>query len=53
MLIDTELLKGAFRHALEGALQNAVSPSLKSMPFSAVMAEHEAPAVVGYFENEV
>jgi hypothetical protein len=54
MLIDTELLKGAFRHALEGALQNAISPALRPVTFSAaVMAEREAPAVVAYFENEV
>jgi len=52
MLIDTELLKGAFRHALEGALQNAIAPKRKPVPFS-VLQEREAPAIAGYFENEV
>lgn len=51
MLIDTELLKGAFRHALEGALQNAIAPKLRPLPFS-VMEERETPAIAGYFENE-
>jgi hypothetical protein len=52
MLIDTELLKGAFRHALEGALQNAIAPKRKTVPFS-VLQDREAPAIAGYFENEV
>ncbi|HEU5413146.1 MAG TPA: MraY family glycosyltransferase [Candidatus Angelobacter sp.] len=52
MLIDTELLKGAFRHALEGALENAIAPGLRPVPFS-VLEEREAPAIAGYFENEI
>ncbi|MGE5325075.1 MAG: glycosyltransferase family 4 protein [Actinomycetota bacterium] len=55
LLIDTELLKGAFRHALERALENATARSLlRELPLAGILQSQEAAAVpAGHFENEI
>lgn len=54
LLIDTELLKGTFRHALERALQNAIAPPARSrLTFAPVPEQPETVVPAGFFENEL
>lgn len=54
LLIDTELLKGTFRHALERALENAVArPVLRELPFAGILESHETAVPAGHFEDGV
>ncbi|HET9183057.1 MAG TPA: MraY family glycosyltransferase [Candidatus Angelobacter sp.] len=54
LLIDTELLKGAFRHSLERALQNTMARSvLRELPVAGILESPETAVPAGHFENEV
>lgn len=53
LLIDTELLKGTFRHALEHALENAMArPVLRELPLAGILQSREAAVPAGHFEND-
>jgi len=54
LLIDTELLKGAFRHSLERAIQNAIAtPVLTRLPLSSVLEVSETAIPAGVYDNDV
>lgn len=54
LLIDTELLKGAFRHALECALENALErPVLRELPIAGILQSRESAVPAGHFEDGV
>lgn len=54
LLIDTELLKGAFRHALERALENAMArPALRELPLTGILQSRETAVPAGHFEDGV
>jgi UDP-GlcNAc:undecaprenyl-phosphate GlcNAc-1-phosphate transferase len=54
LLIDAELLKGAFRHSLERAVQNAIAaPVLRRVPLSSVLETAETPVPAGAYHNDI
>lgn len=54
LLIDTELLKGGFRHALERALENAMArPVLRELPLAGILQSREPAVPAGHFEDGV